>query len=158
MSPLTNDRRLTDGILLGENEKKEDEGWSSEEVERKERRRTRKNRKKEKVWEMKGGKAIFSLVNVSRLETSFYFGPSLISSRTLTTIETRYTPTRKIPHHRLSMYPLLGTTTIAPTIVSRIAPRDTNNVGDNCNGMCASVERVTYVPLIPSPSSISTNE
>lgn len=107
---------------------------------------------------MKGGKAIFSLVNGSRLETSFYFGPSLISSRTLTTIETRYTPTRKIPHHRLSMNPLLGTTTIAPIIVSRIAPRDTNNVGDNCNGMCASVERVTYVPLIPSPSSISTNE
>lgn len=40
MSPLTNDRRLTDGILLDESEKKEGDGWSSEEVERKERKKS----------------------------------------------------------------------------------------------------------------------
>lgn len=158
MSPLTNDRRMTDGILLDESEKKEGEGWSSEEVERKERKR-----KKKSLRGGRRGKELFffrwSTCRDSRFETDFvYFGSSLISSRTETTIETRYTPTRKIPHHRLSMYPLLGTTTTAPTTVSKVAPRDTNSVGDTCSGMCASVERVTYVPLIPSPSSISTNE
>lgn len=51
MSPLTNDRRLTDGILLDESEKKEGEGWwSSEEIEGKER-------KKKVVGGNEGGKS-----------------------------------------------------------------------------------------------------